>query len=282
MFTAAFDYTQSKFCLISSLFINRITSLPPGFPHLLFPGGFFFFLRILPQGESRMTDIISLGDIQVEVVYRRIKNLRLTVSPPAGEVRVFAPLNTSRDYIRNFVAAKRSWIAKHRENFRRRAPEEGPENRSAHYVWGQPYRLELTEAPGRPKLSLEPGLMRLQVRPGTDKAKRQAFLDAWRRKLLRETAPALIEKWSARIGVHPAGLYIRKMKSHWGSCNYQRRTIRLNSELVKKNPRCLEYVIVHELIHLIEASHNQNFYRLLNQFMPDWKAIRRGMNTGDL
>jgi predicted metal-dependent hydrolase len=124
--------------------------------------------------------------------------------------------------------------------------------------------------------------MRLEVRPGSDRDKRRELLDAWRRRILRETAPALIEKWAAHIGVRPGGLYIRKMKSHWGSCNYQRRTIRLNSELVKKDPLCLEYVIVHELIHLIEPSHNRNFYRLLNQYMPAWKDIRRGMNAGDL
>jgi predicted metal-dependent hydrolase len=227
-------------------------------------------------------DLLWVGNLQVEVRYRGVKNLRLTVYPPAGEVRVSAPPHTSAEFIRDFVSSKLPWIEKHRARYRGRSKTGGLEDRETQYVWGRPWELRVVERRGRPGVVVEDGVLRLSVRPGADRAKRQELLDAWRRRVLRETAPALMEKWGARIGVRARGLYVRKMKSHWGSCNYERGTIRLNSELVKKSPLCLEYVILHELIHLIEPSHNRNFYRLLGLYMPSWKEIRRGMNSGAL
>jgi predicted metal-dependent hydrolase len=224
-----------------------------------------------------------LGDIRIEVIYKRVKQLRLTVYPPDGRVCISAPLQTSADYIRDFALSKLPWIEKHRAQYRLRP---GAKNRFAnheiHYVWGVAHTLELIERAGHPKVILQDGCMRVYVRPDSTKAKRQAFLDKWYHRLLEEAAPSLIRKWEAPIGVQVKKLYLRKMKSHWGSCNYGRQTIRLNTELAKKPPLCLEYVIIHELIHLIEPSHNHRFYELMNRFMPSWKDIRKKMNTGEI
>jgi predicted metal-dependent hydrolase len=122
----------------------------------------------------------------------------------------------------------------------------------------------------------------MYIKPGTPGEKRLVLLDTWYRRQLRETAPGIIAKWASLLKVKTPGLFIRKMKTHWGSCSYTRGTIRLNSQLVQKDPRCLEYVIVHELIHFKEPGHNRNFYRLLGQAIPDWKEIRKRMNSGEL
>jgi predicted metal-dependent hydrolase len=129
---------------------------------------------------------------------------------------------------------------------------------------------------------MEDGKMKMYVRPGSTKAKRQEFLDKWYGKILKDAVLPLIENWERTIGVEVKKLYVRKMKTHWGSCNGARQTIRLNSELAKRKPECLEYVVVHEMTHIIEKSHNRNFYSLLNKYYPAWKTIRKKMNSGDL
>jgi predicted metal-dependent hydrolase len=222
---------------------------------------------------------IQVGDILVEVTYKPVKNLRLTVYPPDGRVKVTAPFSMTVDFIRNFTASKTGWIEKQRAKYQRAAQagktDGGPE---ARFVWGKPYPVEVIERQGHPKITLADGVMRISLRPGSPPAKQQDLEDAFYRRLLREAAPALIETWAGRMALRVENLYIRKMRSHWGSCNHERRTIRLNSELAKRPPECLEYVIVHELTHLIEPSHNRNFYRILDQYLPGWKAIRKGMN----
>jgi predicted metal-dependent hydrolase len=226
-----------------------------------------------------MTEFLQVGNQKIEITYKPIKNLRLTVYPPDGQVKVAAPQDMAVDFIRHFAVSKMAWIEKQQNRYRLLAAvrvdadPEGPQ-----LIWGIPHRLVVTEKRGTPKVAVENGVMTLYVRPGSDREKLQAMLDTWRLKVLKETAPRIIEKWEAAIGVKTAAFYVRKMKSHWGSCNCARRTIRLNSELVKRNPECLEYVIVHELIHLIEPAHNRNFYRLMNKYMPAWKTIRRQMN----
>jgi predicted metal-dependent hydrolase len=117
------------------------------------------------------------------------------------------------------------------------------------------------------------------VRPGSTKTQKQEFLDRWYRRILKEDAPGIIKKWEGRIGVEVKKLYVRKMKSHWGSCNCEKQTMRLNSELAKRKSECLEYVIVHEMLHIIEKGHNKNFYRLLNHYLPNWKIMRKEMKT---
>ncbi|MDR2095103.1 MAG: M48 family metallopeptidase [Treponema sp.] len=230
-----------------------------------------------------MTELLVLGDISVEVEYKPVKNLHMTVYPPDGRVHISAPRDTSREYIRNFVISKLRWIEKHRTLFRGRNRQGNHLlNEGICHVWGIAHKVKLIERRGPPKILLNGGALYMYIRPDTPQEKRLALLDKWYRGILRTSAPALIKKWEPLIGVEIRGLYVRKMKSHWGSCNYDRQTIRLNTELVKNPPEFLEYVIVHEMIHIIEPSHNQNFYRLMNKFLPSWRITRKKMNAGKL
>jgi predicted metal-dependent hydrolase len=226
-----------------------------------------------------MAEILLVGNQRIELIYKPVKNLRLTVYPPDGRVRISAPQNMAADFIRNFAASRMAWIEKQQARCRLLAAARDKTGlESPQLIWGVPHRLVLVEKRGNPGVTVANGVMTLYVKPDSSGEKRRALLDSWRLKLLKETAPGLIEKWEGLIGVKTSAFYVRKMKSHWGSCNCTRRTIRLNSELVKRSPECLEYVIVHELIHLIEPAHNRNFYRLLNKYMPEWKNIRKRMN----
>ena len=207
---------------------------------------------------------------------------------PDGRVRIAAPVGTAPELIRKFAASKIKWIEKQRGKFQNHSASSNPgttgslRNHSTVYVWGIPYELELIEHGGNSKIVLDGEYMRMYIRPLSPKAKKQELLDRWYRRSLKEAAAPVIKKWEAVIGVEVKKLYVRKMRAHWGSCNFQRQTLRLNSELAKRNPECLEYVIVHEMLHIIEKGHNQRFYRFLNQYIPEWKDIRKRMNAGGL
>jgi predicted metal-dependent hydrolase len=230
-----------------------------------------------------MIKTFKAGSIPITVEYKKIKTLRITVYPPDGEVRVSAPLGTPGEAIKKFVFSKILWIERQREKFRR-----GPkvnslmQNNEIHFVWGKAYNLELVEKKGRPKIELTEKSMSLYMPPGASKEEKRRVLDKWYHRKLKETAPAVVRKWESVTGISIKKIYYRKMKSHWGSCNYQRQTIRLNTELVKKPPECLAYVIVHEILHVIEPSHNRAFYRLMDAYMPTWKTIRKKMNAGEI
>jgi predicted metal-dependent hydrolase len=227
-----------------------------------------------------MEDMDS-GPVTVE--YKRIKNLRMTVYPPDGRLRIAAPLGTPAETIRNFIRSKEGWIEGRRAKYRRNAAAKNRlQDREIHVVWGTPYRLELAERRGRSGVALEDGVMRLSIPPGATKAKKQEILDRWYRKLAGQAAPPLVKKWEPLIGAAVRKVFYRKMKSHWGSCNCAARTIRLNTELAKKPPQCLDYVILHEMAHLLESAHNQAFYALMNRLMPSWKIIRKKMNSGEI
>jgi predicted metal-dependent hydrolase len=233
--------------------------------------------------KSKAGETFKLGDILIKIEYKHIKNLRLTVSPPDGKVHVSAPINTPKDAIRNFAASKSQWIEKHRIKYRN-LPHAANTflNREIYYVWGRAYELELIERRGHPKIVLSDSQLIMSIRPDTTKTKKQALLDNWYRNMLKEAAPVIIKKWEQIIGIIVKKLYLRKMKSHWGSCNYGKQTIRLNTELVKKPFECLEYVTVHEMLHMLEPHHDQAFYRLMNTYLPSWKTIRKKMNSGEI
>jgi predicted metal-dependent hydrolase len=221
--------------------------------------------------------------IPIEVEFRNVKTLRLTVYPPDGRVRIIAPVGANREDIRKFATSKIAWIQKQRAKFLNHSKlTASPKNHATVYVWGDPWELEIIERRGNPKIVLEGGNMKMYVRPGSTKAKRQEFLDKWYSKILKDTALPLIGEWEGRIGVEVKKLFVRKMKTCWGSCNSTRQTLRLNSELAKRKRECLEYVIVHEMLHIIEKSHNRKFYSLLNKYLPGWKVIRKRMNAGEL
>ena len=224
----------------------------------------------------------ELSSVLFEVEYRKVKVLRLTVYPPDGRVKITAPSGATADAIKKFAASKIGWIEKHRERFQSHSKQNKlMQNQSTVYVWGEAYELELIERTGNSKVVIEGKSLKLYARPGSSKLKRQEILDRWYRRILNQAAPDIIKKWEKLIGVEVKKLYLRKMKTHWGSCNYEKQTLRLNSELAKRNPVCLEYVVVHEMLHIIEKGHNRKFYLLLGKYMPDWKNIRKKLNSGE-
>jgi predicted metal-dependent hydrolase len=235
------------------------------------------------QSLKVMTKIFKLGTIPVTIEYKKIKTLRMTVYPPDGKVCISAPLSTPGEAIKKFAVSKIRWIEKHREKFRRN-PKIGSymQNNEIHFVWGKAYNLEIVEKKGRPKIDLGEKNIRLYILPGSAKEEKRRVLDKWYHRMIKEAAPAVVKKWESIIGINIKKIYYRKMKSHWGSCNYQRQTIRLNTELAKKPPECLAYVIAHEMLHVIEPSHNRAFYRLMDAYMPAWKTIRKKMNAGEM
>ena len=227
-----------------------------------------------------MPEAIELGGITLDVVRKDIKNVHLSVHPPTGRVRIAAPKRMGLDTLRLFAIAKLGWIRQQQKAMRdqvRESPREYLE-RESHHVWGKRYLLKLVEAESAPRVTLTHSRLVLQVRPGTPEAVREAIVSAWYRHLLRASVPQLLETWAPRLKVRVDGFYIQHMKTRWGSSNPVARTIRVNTELAKKPRECLEYIVVHELAHLIEPTHGPRFVALMDQHMPEWPEIRKLLN----
>lgn len=224
---------------------------------------------------------LSLGDVTVEVVLKNIKNIHLSVFPPTGRVRISAPARMELETIRLFALSKLGWIRAQQRKVQAQPREPAREylERESHYVWGERYLLEVYERPEAPKVELSHKALRLWVKPGAALSAREAFLEGWYRGQLREAALPLIATWQTRLQVEVESLVVRRMKTRWGSCTPARRSIRLNTDLAKKPPVCLEYVVVHELMHLLEPSHNRRFVSLMNQHLPNWTAYRDELNS---
>jgi predicted metal-dependent hydrolase len=227
-----------------------------------------------------MVTQIELGEIAVEVVKKDIRNIHLSVYPPAGKVRISAPLRMNLDTIRVFAISKLGWIKQQQKKLREQERETPREylDRESHYVWGKRYLLKVTESDEVPTVELKHSKMHLRVRPGASDEKKQAIVEGWYREQLKKTVPALIAKWEPLLGVKVERFFVQKMKTKWGSCSASTRGIRLNTDLAKKPPECLEYIVVHELIHLLEPTHNHRFMNLMNQFMPNWRFYRAELN----
>jgi predicted metal-dependent hydrolase len=223
---------------------------------------------------------ITLGDITADVVLKDIKNVHLGVYPPTGRVRISAPTWMTLDTIRLFALSKLDWI---RQQQRRQQTQERETlreciDRESHYVWGRRYLMKVVEIEAPSSVRREPGTLLLQVRPGSDAATRRAVLSDWYREVLKSAMPPLLAIWEARLGVNVRGFHLQRMKTKWGSCNATKRTIRINTELAKKPPECLEYLVLHEMVHLLEPTHNTRFVALMNQYMPDWRHRRQALN----
>ncbi len=220
---------------------------------------------------------ISLGDIAIDVIRKRIRNIHLSVHPPGGRVRMSAPLRMGLETLRLFAITKLGWIRKQQIRLRQQ-PRETPREfleRESHYVWGQRYLLRVEEVKARPSVELRPTELVLRVRPGSPARTRGAALEAWHRDRLKEAAMPLFAKWEPIMGVTVGKLFTQHMRTRWGTCNTRLRSIRLNTELVKKPAACLEYVVVHEMVHLLEPSHNARFKGLMTRFMPNWAVYRQ-------
>lgn len=223
--------------------------------------------------------------MRVQVFRKGIKNLHLGVYPPHGRVRVAAPLRVSDDAVRLAVIGKLGWIKRQRAKFEAQSRQSAREMVSgeSHYFLGRRYRLRVVEHDGATGVELrnKPKL-ELHVRPETDAGQRERILHQWYRQQLKELIPPLIEKWQAVLGVRVAEWGVKKMKTRWGTCNIEARRIWVNLELAKKPVQCLEYIVVHELAHLIARHHDDRFVVLMNQHLPQWRAQRAALNAAPL
>ncbi|RME81584.1 MAG: M48 family peptidase [Caldilineae bacterium] len=220
---------------------------------------------------------IEVSGIQVEVVRKSIKNLHLGVYPPEGRVRVATPLSMDDEAVRLAVVSRLGWIRRKQQEFREQARQSEREmvTGETHYVWGQRYRLEVIEQWWRQHVELGPGKkLRLCIHPGADRERRLRVLNRWYREELRKRIPKLIRKWEPKLGVKVSDWRVKRMRTRWGTCNPEAGRIWINLELAKKPPQCLEYIVVHEMAHLIERTHNYRFQRTLDQAMPRWKIYR--------
>ncbi len=241
-------------------------------------------VRSAPRRGSRAFEL-TVNGIRVAVVCKAIKNLHLGVYPPDGRVRVAAPLQVSNAAVRVAVITKLRWIRRQQAAFEQQARQSGREmvDGETHYFLGRRYRLALVEAPGRAVvMPRNRSVLELRVRPELTAEQRQRALQAWYRERLRELAAPLIEKWQAVLGVPLATWGIKRMKTKWGSCNSAGRRIWLNLELAKKPPECLEYLVVHELVHLLVRHHDDRFQALMDQHLPRWRRIRKLLNAEPL
>jgi predicted metal-dependent hydrolase len=229
---------------------------------------------------TQTINMLQLGDIAVNVVRKNIKNVHLRVYPPNGNVRISAPLRMNLDTIRVFAISKLDWIKKHQQKIRSQIRETPREylDRESHYLWGKRYLLDLVELDTSPHLELRHDRLILQVRRGTNIIKKQEIVNEFYRQQLEAAIPPLIDKWERLLGVSVTSFSIRKMKTKWGSCTPSLGTIRFNLELAKKPAECLEYVIVHELVHLLEPSHNKRFIAFMDSFMPKWRFYKAELN----
>jgi predicted metal-dependent hydrolase len=227
-----------------------------------------------------MVETIQLGDIAIAVTRKDIKHAHLSVHPPSGRVTLVAPKNTRPEVARAYAASKLGWIRDQQAKLRgqaREAPRQFVE-RESHYLWGRRYLLSVKEEEAKPSVRMTHRNIIFTVRPGSSSSKRAAVMHEWHKSLLHEAVPELIHKWEPKLGVKVAGYFLQRMKTKWGGCNQRARHIRLNTELVKKPKDLLEYVIVHEMIHLLEPTHSERFILLLNKYYPSWREARAELN----
>ncbi len=226
-----------------------------------------------------------MSGIRVEVVRKPIKNLHLSVHPPDGHVRVSAPSHMDDEAVRLAVVSKLCWIRRHQKTFADQPRQSQREMISgeSHYFLGRCYRLTVTERNGPNRITLNgTSNLTMQLRPGTDRDKHEQLLNTWYRQHMKELVPDLISKWQPIIGVQVADWGIKKMKTRWGSCNTRDHRVWLNLELAKKSLDCIEYVLVHEMVHLLERKHSERFKALMDQFLPQWRLNRDELNQTTL
>lgn len=227
---------------------------------------------------------ITVSGISVQVLRKGIKNLHLGVYPPQGRVRVAAPLRLSDEAVRLAVVTKLGWIKRQRAKFEaqpRQSPRELVSGES-HYFQGQRYRLRVIERDAPPAVQVRGRFINLQVRPGQTRSQRETILETWYRQQLKERIGPLVEQWQETLGVTLSEWGVKKMKTRWGTCNVEARRIWLNLELIKKPAPCLEYIIVHELVHLLVRHHDDRFVALMNQHLPPWRTHRATLNAAPL
>lgn len=224
---------------------------------------------------------LVVGNIDIEVIQKNIKNIHLSVHPPCGRVRLATPKSMNDESVRLFAISKLSWIKQQKKKFKdqtREAPREFISGES-HYFLGDRYLLNVIETRSKQRVEIHNSKqLDLYVRKNSTKEKREKIMTEWYRGKLKLEIPKYINKWEDTMGVSVNDWNVRKMKTIWGSCNIQEKRILLNLELAKKNPRCIEYVVVHEMVHLLERKHNDKFKSYMDKFLPNWRALRNEIN----
>ena len=226
-------------------------------------------------------NIIAIDGIDIEIIKKKIKNIRLSVHPPDGRVRLAVPEKMNDEDIRIFAISKLPWIKKQKSKFylqERQVPKEFLSGES-HYFLGNEYLLNVFETSGKQHVKINNNRdINLYIRPNSTKEKREKIMIEWYREKLKNIIPEYIEKWEPIIGVKIEDWGVKLMKTRWGTCNIQSKRIWINLELAKKDPRCLEYIIVHEMVHLLERKHNDNFRDYMDKFLPNWRSINAEIN----
>ena len=227
---------------------------------------------------------ITVVGMRVQILRKGIKNLHLGVYPPYGRVRVAAPLRVNDEAVRLVVIGKLGWIKRQRARFDAQPRQSAREMVSgeSHYFLGRRYRLRVVEHDGVPKVVARNRFIELHVRPGMSAGRRGKLLERWYRQQLKQLLPPLVDKWQVSLGVQLAEGGVKKMKTRWGTCNAEARRIWLNLELAKKPVQCLEYIVVHELAHLLERHHNDRFVALMEKHLPQWRLHRAALNAAPL
>jgi hypothetical protein len=227
-----------------------------------------------------MVEVIRFGDIAIALRRKDVKHVHLSVHPPRGRVSLVAPTGTCLEVARAYAISKLGWIRDQQAKLRGQA-RETPQRlvtRESHYLWGRRYLLSVAEEDRKPSVRLDHRRLTLTVRPGSAKAKREEVMHEWHKALLHEAVPRLINKWEEKLSVAVSGYFLQRMKTKWGGCNHRAGTIRLNTELVKKPKDLLEYVVVHEMAHLIEPTHSERFLTLMTKHYPAWREARAELN----
>lgn len=227
-----------------------------------------------------MTTHFQLGDNNVEVVLKDIKNIHLSVYPPNGRIKIAAPLRMDLETIKIYTISKLSWIKQQQKKLLSQPRESIREyiTQESHYYLGKRYLLKIVEVDAKPKVILKHKHIILYIRPNTNTEKRKEILENWYREKLKEHTADFIKKWEPTMQVTVNEFGIKKMKTKWGTCNIEAKRIWLNLELAKKPLNCIEYIVIHEMVHLLERNHNQRFIAFMNNFLPFWKEIRKELN----
>lgn len=227
-----------------------------------------------------MEETIQIVDLAIKVTRKSIKHVYLSVHPPDGRVTLVAPITTRLDVARAYAISKLGWIREQQRRLRNQARETPRQfiERESHYLWGRRYLLTVAHADAKPCVRLDHKRITLTMRPGSNAEKRAEVMHEWHKSRLHEVVPGLITKWEAKLGVQVKRYFLQRMKTRWGGCNRRAGHIRLNTELVKKPKDLLEYIILHEMVHLLEPTHSERFTALLDRHYPTWREARAELN----
>ncbi|MEX2402406.1 MAG: SprT family zinc-dependent metalloprotease [Rhodothermales bacterium] len=229
--------------------------------------------------------VLEVSGIEVEVVRKDIKNVHLSVYPPSGRVRIAVPVHVDDEAVRLAVIDRLDWIRRQQRELAEQPRQSRREmvTGESHYVWGHRYLLNVIRHQGPNIVRLrKPTTLEMFVRPEAGAERRRDVLAEWYREQLKERIPQLVTEWEPVLGVEVAEWGVKQMKTKWGSCTPDDRRIWLNLELAKKPPECLEYIVVHEMVHLLERHHNDRFRALMDRFMPKWRLHRDTLNAAPL